>query len=240
MNIAELLTDDLLAAQQAVTAAERGVTEAEIAATRARNAAAADPQDAALAAAAQETETELAERRAELSTVKDMLAARRDIHRRTWEQQGAQSADFFRFLDYISPNFLPFLIGCVLVAAMYWIMSQASTAGPEEASHSRSTITVIFGGTTIAVALIITLVAMLRADVNNDERFRISKEVFTALLGIFGTILGFYFSQSIKSESNPPVVEKIGDEEKTLPAKTGDKANAAAGPSPVETIGAPP
>lgn len=61
-----------------------------------------------------------------------------------------------------------------------------------DVEYARGVITFIFAVGTIGIAIILTIAALL-GDPQAAERFNRGKEVFTILVGIFGTIIGFYF-----------------------------------------------
>lgn len=69
--------------------------------------------------------------------------------------------------------------------------------------YARGVITFIFAIGTIGIAVILTI-AGLQTGQDAAERFNRSKEVFTVLVGIFGTILGFYFGNETARQANVP------------------------------------
>ncbi len=77
---------------------------------------------------------------------------------------------------------------------------------------SRGLITFIVTVTTASIALILALYAVAAADANTiKERFSLGKEVLMSLVGILGTVLGFYFGSADKA-----VVEQFGVAEVTF------------------------
>ena len=105
-------------------------------------------------------------------------------------------------------------------------------------AYARGLITYILAIGTVAVALVLVVSALLGSDANKDN-FDRGKEILTVMIGIFGTILGFYFGQASstagtpgKSPSPSPAVAPAGG---LLPSPTGSPATAlspAAAPSP--------
>jgi hypothetical protein len=65
---------------------------------------------------------------------------------------------------------------------------------------ARGLITFLVAVSTVAIALFLTLFIVITPDpADVKERFPFGKEVFTALIGILGTIIGFYFGSGEKS-----------------------------------------
>lgn len=70
---------------------------------------------------------------------------------------------------------------------------------------ARGVITFIFAVGTIGIALLLTLGALLGN--HTIEAFTKAKEVLTVLIGVFGTILGFYFGTAEKSGGTVEIAE---------------------------------
>ena len=77
-------------------------------------------------------------------------------------------------------------------------------ARPEEA---RGLITFLFGVATVGIALVIVLAVFLSTGGREEvaERFRMGKDILAVLIGVFGTILGFYFGTGLASPPAPSV-----------------------------------
>ena len=82
----------------------------------------------------------------------------------------------------------------------YLAMGQVQTV-----EYARGMISLMFGIGTIVIALVLTLMAALQSDLN-ELRFKSGKEVLTSLIGIFGTILGFYFGSLADGKPNNPSI----------------------------------
>jgi hypothetical protein len=118
----------------------------------------------------------------------------------------------------------------VVIAAMSFV---ASTIGNKQVDIAntdvaRGFITVLFGVGTIGIALIVTLSGILLSDDRSKERFDRGKEVLSLLLGIFGTIVGFYYGTKVSSEStnhnSPPAAITQGSQSPAqIPAPTSAK-----------------
>src|SRR5207244_1723808 len=64
---------------------------------------------------------------------------------------------------------------------------------------ARGLITFVFAVATIAIAMMMALTAMVTRDF--DKRIAVGKEVLTILVGVLGTIVGFYFGAATKKET---------------------------------------
>jgi hypothetical protein len=91
------------------------------------------------------------------------------------------------------------LFGYALEPAML-----AALARPEEA---RGLITFLFGVATVGIALVIVLAVFLSTGSKEEiaERFRMGKDVLAVLIGVLGTIIGFYFGTGLASPPAAPV-----------------------------------
>jgi hypothetical protein len=72
--------------------------------------------------------------------------------------------------------------------------------------YARGLITFLFAVVTIGLALILVVSALIGAsDEISEKRFQHGKEVFSLLLGVFGTIVGYYFGSTSSDRSSPPL-----------------------------------
>lgn len=78
---------------------------------------------------------------------------------------------------------------------------------------ARGTITYLVAVTTIAMAALLMLAAIMTGGKDLEKRFSLGKEILTLLIGILGTIIGFYFGSS-----DVEVDRTIGETE--VPAET--------------------
>jgi hypothetical protein len=92
------------------------------------------------------------------------------------------------------------LISLAVVVIAIYFLHQLFTGifGPENlvdklahVEYARGLITYILAAGTIAIALALVVGALLGGEENKDN-FTRGKEVLTVLIGVFGTILGFY------------------------------------------------
>lgn len=98
-----------------------------------------------------------------------------------------------------SLTLVPRLIGLFAVlflVMMVWLLSDSQQMGNQD--FARGIITVLFGVGTVAIAFFLALAALLSTDssLNFKDRFGLGKEILTLMIGVFGTIIGFYFGTS--------------------------------------------
>jgi hypothetical protein len=62
---------------------------------------------------------------------------------------------------------------------------------------ARGLITFLIAVATVAIAIILILATVVSESPDRSQRFLQGKEVFTALIGVLGAIVGFYFGQSV-------------------------------------------
>lgn len=79
------------------------------------------------------------------------------------------------------------ILAFLIIATIVW---QGSIT---DAAFARGLITVFFSVGTITIAFILVLVVLLLDGDETQERFKSAKEILTVLVGILGTIIGFYF-----------------------------------------------
>ncbi len=105
--------------------------------------------------------------------------------------------------------------------------------------YARGVITYILAIGTVAVILVLLVSALLGSD--GKENFARGKEILTVLIGIFGTILGFYFgtANASKTESEANPAASASPALTASPAAMGSptiSTSPAATASPVVTI----
>ena len=122
-----------------------------------------------------------------------------------------------------------FLTSLVVLMSMWfvWLSMSPDIAKTE---FARGMITLLFGVGTIIIALILTLTAILQAGLTAEERFKYGMQVLTVLMGVFGTILGFYFGAATRTDGTPPGISSPAqaDAKAKADADTKTKADAKA------------
>ena len=132
----------------------------------------------------------------------------------------------------------------VVVGAMAFVASVITAPGQHndirDTEYARGFITVLFGVGTIGIALLVTLSAIFLTDANAKERFDRGKEVLSLLLGIFGTIIGFYYGTGAQktglvtpaptqsqSSTNPALSNVVPPGDRAVEANKSDDAGKA-------------
>jgi hypothetical protein len=105
------------------------------------------------------------------------------------------------------------VISSVVLASLIFVW-YTSRGQIQDVEFARGMISLLFGVGTIVIALILTLAAIFQDDVPAEDRFKSGKEILTILIGVFGTIIGFYFgslnSQGAKSPDEAAILSVGG------------------------------
>lgn len=88
------------------------------------------------------------------------------------------------------------LIGAAVVG-----LDKGVLAGMSKSEYARGLITYLFALVTIVIAVALVLSALTATEIKFEERFKNAKEILALLLGIFGTIMGFYFASETSRRS---------------------------------------
>ena len=97
------------------------------------------------------------------------------------------------------------LIGAAVIGVDKGVLINMST--PE---YARGLITYLFAVVTIGTAVVLVLSALIgTADEAHDKQFQRGKEVLSLLLGVFGTIVGFYFGSAHSAGAGSLQVSRI-------------------------------
>jgi hypothetical protein len=97
-----------------------------------------------------------------------------------------------------SLNYLVFgILGLVvLIFLMYGMFNKALLPSLASISVSRGLITFLIAVVTVIIALILVLATVVSDNPDLANRFMQGKEVLTMLIGVLGTIVGFYFGNA--------------------------------------------
>jgi hypothetical protein len=102
-----------------------------------------------------------------------------------------------------NPTIIISAVALAATAALGFGLYQSGGRFLESLQHTeiaRGLITFLIAMATVSIAIIVSLYAVLSADSTLvKERFPLAKEVLTLLIGILGTILGFYFGSADKA-----------------------------------------
>ena len=149
-----------------------------------------------------------------------------------------RNTNWYNLLNYIKNSFRPIdsltkftpliLIG-VLIAALYGSRENILESLSDPAI-ARGLITLLFAVATVWIAMILALAA-INDDKSDDKKFNRGKDILTILVGIFGTILGYYFGtqsgtqsqqgeqlQNQQNQQNPSAEVQRVPEEQQLPS----------------------
>jgi hypothetical protein len=108
--------------------------------------------------------------------------------------------------DFLNPIVLLSLIivlGVIaLLAAAVLGIDKGVLGNMSRSEFARGLITYLFAVVTIGTAVVLVLSALLEpANDVQEKRFQRGKEILALLLGVFGTIVGFYFGQAQPSQA---------------------------------------
>lgn len=114
------------------------------------------------------------------------------------------------------------LAAIVLGFLMYGIFSNTLLPSISSTPSARGLITFLIAVVTVTIALILVLATVVSDSPDREKRFLHGKEILTALIGVLGTIVGFYFGNTgngsgktldvapgFLSNENPVAKEKV-------------------------------
>ena len=129
-------------------------------------------------------------------------------------------------LEYCKQSFRPvelsiklsplILIG-VLIAILWNDASKGSILQTlSKPDIARGIITLLFAVSTVWIIMLLTIAAI--SNESDDDRFKRGKDVLLVLVGIFGTIMGYYFGTEKQQNLNTPPAGETVPEERQLPS----------------------
>ena len=158
-----------------------------------------------------------------------------------------EDASFVAFVHRASDVFeknAPMLVigafGILLLGFLFWAILDADFfSSLARVEVARGLITFFFAMGTVGVALILVTATFTSNKADLKERFDNGKQVLMALIGVFGTIVGFYFGQSTvgqPSESAAPSAEEAQPASETptpavLPGEGGEQTGETLTPA---------
>ena len=107
------------------------------------------------------------------------------------------------------PTIIQYLVFAVIAIAVliFIVYSVSGSRGVlnslADEKVARGLITFLIAVATVAIAIIITLSAIISDSQVVKDRFALGKEVLSILIGVLGTIVGFYFGSSVGGQTQP-------------------------------------
>ena len=98
-------------------------------------------------------------------------------------------------------NIVTYVVAALIAVTGYYMWRTPVATNATE--FNRGFITVLFSAGAIAIAVLLAITAIQSDAPNFRERFDKGKEVLTVLIGIFGTIMGFYFGTAVNPIAEP-------------------------------------
>jgi len=98
------------------------------------------------------------------------------------------------------------LLATAVIGVLLYIMARPDgsvVSQLSESAYARGLITFLFTLGTIVIAILLTLNAVSRRAGDAGKGFQDAKEILTVLVGILGTIIGFYFGQEQAEGGRP-------------------------------------
>jgi hypothetical protein len=127
------------------------------------------------------------------------------------------------------------LVMIVFVAIVFMFFSK------DDISYARSLITVVFTIGTMTIALCLFSARWMSRSADAPERFQNAREVLTILVGIMGTVIGWYFAQDDEPKADRARTEqKLDAIRERLPAPAPTATDQSSNPAPLPPDAAAP
>lgn len=97
-----------------------------------------------------------------------------------------------------------YLLIAAVTIVFVWVLARGinnTSRGLEDMATARGLITFVIAVSTVAIAMMLTLTAIVTRDF--DKRIAVGKEILTILVGVLGTIVGFYYGAATKESASP-------------------------------------
>ena len=104
------------------------------------------------------------------------------------------------------------IAGLILLGVLFLLFSaivgldRGLLVGMAKVEYARGLITYLFAVVTIGTSVLLVVSALTSgADEHHEKQFQRGKEILSLLLGVFGTIVGFYFGAEIAKGAEEPL-----------------------------------
>ena len=132
----------------------------------------------------------------------------------------------------LMPLFGVMAVVAIIVTGLYFMYSVDFLEKVSKVEMARGLITFLFSSITVAIFLMI-IIAVFVSDLETDmlaQRFQHGKDVLTLLIGVLGTIIGFYFGQATAPRGEP---QKLAAAETVVPSAQASAASLQRVASPM-------
>lgn len=123
------------------------------------------------------------------------------------DQSGTASNNSWKWSTIIQYTLFAALAAAALYV-IYWAISGRTgfVGSLTDQNTARGLITFLIAFTTVSLAVILVLASIISSGNSNDlkMRFEQGREIFTTLIGILGTIVGFYFGSTQGATTTTP------------------------------------
>jgi hypothetical protein len=134
-------------------------------------------------------------------------------------------------LTTLYANLASVIVGLLVVALLFFMYTVLSRTDGDflnrlrEPEYARGLITFIISVSTIILAFVLVISSLFGAKNLEEDQYRRGREVFTGLMGVLGTIVGFYFGAA-QQTSHPLQVaplqfEELGDLSRVMTFASG-------------------
>jgi hypothetical protein len=110
-------------------------------------------------------------------------------------------------LKYFQYGFLAFM-GFLLSCCIFYGLYKFDSDDIENIAFARGIITYLIAAGTVVLAIILMFASVMTGGEDLEKRFDLGKQVFTSLVGVLGTVIGFYFGSATNTEKN--TIDSLG------------------------------